>query len=304
MNPMADIPIELFAKTINDSRDGITIADAQHRGFPLIYANQGFEKLTGLASDEVIGKNYRVILQGAATKQPEIAVIRTAIAKGEGCVVTLRNYRKDGSMFWNELSISPVHDAAGKLTHFIGVQKDVTDRVMLEQQLETLTNTDALVGLSNRHHFEQRFADMLVVAQRIHSGMSVLIIDLDYFNKFNERYGRSAGDECLRKVGNCIKKLFVRTSDCVARYGGEEFAVVSFSTGIETLRRHAHRLCEQVQALGIPHGDSPLGVVTISIGGIHRLPDRDATEKMFVELASQQLLVAKTSGRNCIRIMG
>jgi diguanylate cyclase (GGDEF)-like protein/PAS domain S-box-containing protein len=301
---MADIPFELFAKAISESRDGVTIADAQSRSFPLIYANHGFEKLTGLTPDEVIGKNYRVILQGAATKQPEIAVIRTAISRGEGCVVTLRNYHKDGSMFWNEVSISPVHDAAGKLTHFIGVQKDVTDKIQLEQQLETLTNTDALVGLSNRNYFNIRFADMLVVAQRIHSGMSVLMIDLDYFQQFNERYGQTVGDECLRKVGNCIKKLFVRTSDCVARYGGEEFAVVSFSTGIETLRRHSHRLCEQIRALGIPHGDSPFGVVTVSIGGIHRLPNRDATQEMFVELASQQMLAAKSSGRNCVRVTG
>ena len=62
-------------------------------------------------------------------------------------------------MFWNELSISPVHDAAGKLTHFIGIQRDVTDRVLLEQQLNNLINTDALVGISNRRHFDERFAD-------------------------------------------------------------------------------------------------------------------------------------------------
>lgn len=300
---MADISIELFAKVLNESCDGITIADAQRRSFPLIYANQGFERLTGYTSGEVIGKNYRVILQGADTKQPEIAVIRTAISKGEGCVVTLRNFHKDGSMFWNELSISPVHDAAGKLTHFIGIQKDVTDRVLLEQQLNNLINTDALVGISNRRHFDERFADLLVVAKRIHSGMSVLMIDLDHFNLFNERYGRSAGDECLRMVGNCINKSFIRTTDCVARYGGEEFAIVSFSTSIETLRRHAHKLCEQVRALNIRHEDSPHGVVTVSIGGIHRLPNRDATQEMFVELANQELLVAKSSGRNCISII-
>jgi diguanylate cyclase (GGDEF)-like protein/PAS domain S-box-containing protein len=303
MNPMADISTELFAKILNDSCDGITIADAQRRSFPLIYANQGFERLTGYTSGEVIGKNYRVILQGADTKQPEIAAIRTAISKGEGCVVTLRNYRKDGSMFWNELSISPVRDAAGKLTHFFGIQKDVTDKVLLEQQLTDLTNTDALVGISNRRHFDQRFADLLVVAKRIHSGMSVLMIDLDHFKQFNDRYGHAAGDECLRMVAACIKKSFIRTSDCVARYGGEEFATVSFSTSIDTLRRHAHRLCEQVRALNIKHDDSPHGVVTVSIGGIHRLPNRDATQELFVELASQELLVAKNNGRNCVSII-
>ena len=304
MNPIADIPVELFAKTVNESRDGITIADAQHRNFPLIYANQGFERLTGFTADEVIGKNYRVILQGADNRQPEVAAIRTAIAKGEGCVVTLRNHRKDGSMFWNELSISPVRDAAGKLTHFIGIQKDVSGRVLLEQQLTDLTNTDALTGISNRRYFDQRFADLLVVAKRIHSGMSVLMIDLDHFKQFNERYGHSAGDECLRMVGGCIAKTFIRTSDGVARYGGEEFAVVSFSTSIESLRSHAQKLCQQVRALNIPHGDSPHEVVTISIGGIHRLPNRDATKEMFVELASKQLFVAKNSGRNCVHILG
>jgi diguanylate cyclase (GGDEF)-like protein len=105
-------------------------------------------------------------------------------------------------------------------------------------------------------------------------------------------------------VGDCIAKSFIRTSDCVARYGGEEFAIVSFSTGIEALRDHAQKLCEQVRALNIPHGDSPHGVVTISIGGIHRLPNRDTTEELLVELANQELLSAKHSGRDRVHIIG
>jgi len=105
-------------------------------------------------------------------------------------------------------------------------------------------------------------------------------------------------------VGDCITKSFVRKSDCVARYGGEEFAVVSFSTGIEALRHHAQKLCEQVRALNIPHGDSPHGVVTISIGGVHRLPDRDTTEELLIALANQELLSAKYSGRDCVHIIG
>lgn len=304
MSSSAEIYQNLLLKALNEASDGITIADAQHHSFPLIYANHGFEKMTGFTASEVIGKNYRVIVQGADTKQPEIALIRTAISKGEGCDVTLRNYRKDGTMFWNKLSISPVHDAAGKLTHFIGIQKDVTDGVLLEQQVNNLTGTDALVGLSNRKHFDLRFGDLLTVAQRIHSGMSVLMIDLDHFKKFNQRYGQSAGDECLRTVGNCIKKLFVRTSDCMARYSDKEFAIVSFSTGAAALRLHAQKLCDNVRALKIPHHDSPHGVVTISIGGVHRLPNRDTTEEMFMEQAGKELLAAKSGGRNCVRVIG
>lgn len=303
MNSSAEIYQDLLVKVVSEAREGVTIADAQQQDFPLIYVNEGFERLTGYASDEVTGKNYR-ILQGTDTEQPEIAVMLAAIAKGEGCVVTLRNYHKDGSMFWSELNISPMHNAQGTLTHFIGILKDMAARGQIRQQPETSTYTDPLIGMSNRRHFDERFADLLHIAQRIHSGISVLMIDLDHFKLFNEHYGRSAGDECLRMVGDCIAKSFIRTSDCVARYGGEEFAIVSFSTGIEALRYHAQKLCEQVRALNIPHGDSPHGVVTISIGGIHRLPNRDTTEELLIALANQELLSAKSSGRDRVHIIG
>jgi len=303
MNSKAEIYQDLLVKAVSEAREGITIADAQQQDFPLIYVNEGFERLTGYSSDEVMDKNYR-ILQGTDTDQPEIAVMLAAIAKGEGCVVTLRNYRKDGSMFWSELNISPMHNAQGTLTHFIGILKDMAARGQIGQQPETSIYTDPLIGMGNRRHFDERFADLLHVAQRIHTGISVLMIDLDHFKLFNEHYGHSAGDECLRMVGDCIAKSFIRTSDCVARYGGEEFAIVSFSTGIEALRNHAQKLCEQVRALNIPHGDSPHGVVTISIGGIHRLPNRDTTEELLVELANQELLSAKHSGRDRVHIIG
>lgn len=303
MNSEVNVYQDLLVKTVSQAREGVIIADAQQQGFPLIYVNEGFEKLTGYAFDEVIGKSYR-ILQGTDTDQPGIAVMLAAIAKGEGCVVTLRNYHKDGSMFWSELNIAPMHNAQGTLTHFIGILKDIAARGQSGQQPETPAYTDPLIGIGNRRHFDERFADLLHVAQRIHSGISVLMIDLDHFKIFNERYGHSAGDECLRMVGDCIAKSFIRTSDCVARYGGEEFAVVSFSTGIEALRYHAQKLCEQVRALNIPHGDSPHGVVTISIGGIHRLPNRDTTEELLIALAEQELLAAKRSGRDRVHIIG
>jgi len=301
--PASIISQDLLAQALNESRDGITIVDARQQDFPLIYVNQGFEKLTGYTSGEVVGKNYRVLF-GADTEQPEITAIRAAIAKGQGCVVTLRNYRKDGTMFWSQLSISPVHNAEGTLTHFIGIQKDASDRMLLENHLSALIYTDPLVGISNRRHFEERFTNLLHVARRIHSGMSLLLIDLDHFRQFNERYGQSAGDECLRMVGDCIAKSFNRTSDCVARYGGGEFTVVSFSSGIDALRQHARKLCEHVRSLNIPHTDSPHGIVTISIGGVHRLPNRDTTEEMFIELASKELLAAKLGGRDRVHVIG
>ena len=317
MEAVENLSRDLLAQAINQSCDGITIADAKQQGFPLIYVNEGFERLTGYTAAEVIGKNYR-ILQGMDTEQPGLDTIRAAVAKEESCVVTLRNYRKDGSMFWNELSISPVHGADGKLTHYIGIQKDVTARVLLEQhlhqsnldlqtlnqQLNTLAYTDHLVGISNRHYFDERFASLLASAQHTHSNISLLMIEIDHFKQFNVRYGRSAGEECLRMVGDCLAKSFSRSVDCAARYAGEEFAVASLAVNLDDLEQHAQKLCEQVSALNIPNNDSSHGVVTISIGGVHYLPNRETTEAMLIKLADQELLAAKRDGYNRVHIFG
>ena len=294
---------KLLVNALIGAREGVAIVDVQHTDTPMRYVNEGFTRLTGYGSADVIGRNYR-ILQGTDTNQPEIALILSAIAKGTGCVVTLRNYRKDGSMFWGEFSVIPLHNEQGVLTHFIGILRNATERGQTESQPELLANSDPLVGIASRSYFDKRFADLLDVSQHIRSGISVMVIDLDHFSQFNERYGKSAGDECLRMVGYCIAKSFVRASDCVARYGGEEFSVVAFFPSADVLRLYAQRLCERVRGLNIPHSDSPHGVVTISIGGIYHVPNRDTTEAMLIELANQQLLAAKHSGRDRVHITG
>ncbi|MDA9101070.1 PAS domain-containing protein [Omnitrophica bacterium] len=130
---------ELLHHAINASMSAITIADAQKKNMPLIYANKTFEKNTGYSSKEIIGQNCR-ILQGKDRDQPGISKIREAIAQKGSCAVQLRNYRKDGTPFWNELRMSPVFDEKGKLTHYIGVQTDISDRVRAEKELEDHRN--------------------------------------------------------------------------------------------------------------------------------------------------------------------
>ena len=291
----------LLVKSLGGAREGVIIIDAQHPDFPLLYVNEGFTWLTGFTSGEVIGKNYR-LLQGSDTGQPEIAAMADALAKGTGCVVTLRSYRKDGSMFRGEFSTVPLHNAQGMLTQFIGILRDATGRDQSGQQKGTPVHGDPLIGIGNRRHFEHRFADLLHVAQHIRSWISVLMIDLDHFKLFNERYGQSAGDECLQKVGGCIAKSFIRASDCVARYGGEKFSVVAFFPSAEALRHHTQRLSERVRGLNIPHSDSPHGVVTISVGGIYLVPSRDTTGEKLIELVDRQLLAAKRSGHERVHI--
>ena len=126
--------LALKDRALEVASEGFTIADARRPDQPLIYANQGFERITGYSVADVMGRNCR-FLQGPATDPSAMAEIRAALTESRPCLVEILNYRKDGSAFWNRLSITPVRDGAGDVTHFIGVQSDVTARRAAEDAL-------------------------------------------------------------------------------------------------------------------------------------------------------------------------
>ncbi len=123
----------LSNQAIQASNSGVSIADMSQPDQPLMFVNPGFERITGYNSAEVLGKNCR-FLQADDRDQEALDVIRGSIASGEACTVELRNYRKDGTLFWNELSLSPLYDDVGNVTHFVGVQTDITTRKLAEQR--------------------------------------------------------------------------------------------------------------------------------------------------------------------------
>ena len=132
--------LALKGRALNVAAEGITIADARLPDRPLIYANEGFERVTGYPVSEVLGRNCR-FLQGPLTDPAAVAEIRIAMAEQRECVVEILNYRKDQTTFWNRLSITPVRDAGGEATHYIGVQSDVTSRREAEQALRRAKET-------------------------------------------------------------------------------------------------------------------------------------------------------------------
>ena len=134
----AEKQLQLLERAIAASNNGIIISNAQEPDNPTVYVNSGFEKITGYSKAETIGKNYN-FLHGSDTAQPAIKELQLAIAEARECQVVLRNYRKDGTLFWNEFSITPVRDDWGKLTHFIGIQTDITARKQTEIEMATAT---------------------------------------------------------------------------------------------------------------------------------------------------------------------
>lgn len=120
--------VRLLQRAFSLSATAFVLTDTTVHDNPIVYANRGFEEMTGYSTQEVLGRNCR-FLQGADRHQPAIDELRAAVAAGRECKVMLRNYRKDGTLFWNELHVSPVRDEKGQITNFLGVQHDVTRRV-------------------------------------------------------------------------------------------------------------------------------------------------------------------------------
>ncbi|GAA4972977.1 diguanylate cyclase domain-containing protein [Kineococcus glutinatus] len=221
--PPGQLP-DLLARAIGTAANGITIADAREPDMPLVYVNPAFERLTGYRSAEVLGTNCR-FLQGPGTDRTQVATIARRLRAGRSVRVTLLNHRRDGSPFWNEISISPVADAQGRTTHFIGNQVDVTDRVEREQRTAFLAYHDSLTGLPNRAQALEQLDLELRRRTRSGAGVAVLFCDLDGFKEVNDRFGHSAGDEVLVAVAHRLRSA-VRGGDLLARLGGDEFLVL------------------------------------------------------------------------------
>jgi len=131
--------LNLIQKAANSSSEGITISSMIEEDSPLIYANKGFERLTGYNIEDVIGKNCR-FLQGKDTEKEPVEALRKAIRYGNKCTVELLNYRKDGTHFWNRLSITPLKNDLGKVTHYVGIQSDITELRETKKRLERVNN--------------------------------------------------------------------------------------------------------------------------------------------------------------------
>ena len=159
----AGLPLlDLLQQAVDTTAEGITISDARQPDNPIIYANAGFERLTGYAPHEVVGRNCR-FLQGPGSDPDAVREIRAAIQGGHPCTVELLNYRKDGTFFWNRLAITPLRDAAGRVTHFAGIQSDITPLRETQEKLQAAN--DRLV------QFERRVTHELDQARQAQQGL-------------------------------------------------------------------------------------------------------------------------------------
>lgn len=165
--------------------------------------------------------------------------------------------------------------------------------------LESLAALDALTEIANRRRFDEVLEAEWNRARRANTPLSLIIMDVDYFKKYNDIYGHAAGDDCLKRVAQALKYGLRRSSDYIARYGGEEFAVVLPGTDAEAAARVAEQLVGGIASLAIPHSDSEASnCITISAGSATIVPDDELSPRTLLEAADKMLYDAKRTGRN------
>jgi diguanylate cyclase (GGDEF)-like protein/PAS domain S-box-containing protein len=307
---MSELDAALFRRLLECSPEGVALIDARAQDWPVIYVNPGFETLTGYASADVIGKNLR-LLQGDDREQDGRHRLRDALKAGESCRVLVRNYRKDGALFWNEMTVLPVKDAEGSVTHFAAYYRDAGDRLRIDPKLsrDSLSGAhqptslavrdDRLTGLYTLPYLQELLKRDWAIAQREKRSIAIFAIDIDALDLYNATFGRAAGDSAIRRVAHCVSGSLRRSSDVTARIDGGSLMAFAPGLGVEPALALGQVMAERVRELRIHHPRSGiLRYVSVSIGVCAAVPEGNEGPASLVEKSQLQLKLAKKLGRN------
>ena len=307
---MTGFDADLYRRLVDTSPEGVVLVDAQNPEHPVIYANRGFEALTGYSAAELLGRNLR-FLQSEDREQDGRHRLREALGKGESCRVLLRNYRKDGTLFWNEMTVLPLLGSDGRVTHFAGHHRDAGERLRIDPKLakDSLSGAhqptgvairdDRLTGLFTLAYLEELLKRDWSVAQREKRSIAVFAIDIDALDLYNTTFGRAAGDSTIRRVAHVVSGCLRRSSDVTARIDGGN--LIAFAPGLTTEQalRIGQQMAERVRDLRIHHPRSAvLRYVSVSVGVSAAIPESADNPATLLQKSQQQLQIAKKSGRN------
>ena len=292
--PEHAISLRLHQRSVEASANAMVITSACGPDYPIAYVNPAFERITGYSAAEALGRNCK-FLQGGDHAQEGLNEIRSALREQRPGNAVLRNYRKDGTPFWNHLYIAPVADADGTVTHFVASQYDVTETRNYQEALRHLATHDGLTGLPNRALLLDRLRQAMAAAQRHGSQVWVVFLDLDRFKFFNESLGHKAGDTFLRHIAGRLEGV-LRQTDTVARLGSDEFVLVlceqpGTRLNFVLLDRIFHAINQ-----GMQFGQKDY-FLTCSMG-VAAFPADGVDPDHLIERADMAMFQAKERGRN------
>jgi diguanylate cyclase (GGDEF)-like protein/PAS domain S-box-containing protein len=307
---MTEFDQGLYRRLVESSPEGVVLIDAQGADHPVVYVNPAFEALTGYSSAELLGRNLR-LLQADDREQDGRHRLRDALSRGETCRVLLRNYRKDGSLFWNEMTVMPVRHPDGCVTHFAGHHRDAGERLRIDpkvakdslsgahQPTAIAVRDDRLTGLFTLPYLEELLKRDWSVAHREQRSIAVFAVDIDALDLYNTTFGRAAGDSTIRRVAHVVSACLRRSSDVTARIDGGSLIAFAPGLSIEQALRVGQLMAERVRDLRIHHPRSAvLRYISVSVGVCAATPGASDSPSDLLQKAQQQLQFAKKSGRN------
>jgi diguanylate cyclase (GGDEF)-like protein/PAS domain S-box-containing protein len=287
--------LQRLAWSVEQSSDAVVIADADGT---IQYVNPAFEGMTGFASAEAVGHTPSILKSGHHDSD-FYRTLWDRLRQGIEFRGVFINRKKSGELFHAEQVIRPFFGADGRITHFVSIARDVSERI---RELETLTRAathDSLTDLPNRRLFFDRLGQALRQAQRRGSGLAVVVVDIDRFKVINDRYGHLGGDGVLQGAASRLQRC-VRDEDTVARLGGDEFGLILLDTAAPFV---VAALLQKIVRTFVP----PLVVdghaipVSVSIGAC-LYPEAAGDERELLQCADAAMYEAKRAGGSCYRL--
>lgn len=283
--------LKLLSQVVEQTQDLIRITN--QKGY-IIYANPAFYKFTGFEPDEILGNNSNILKSNLLSKEFYERMWVT-ISSGKSFKATLVNRKKNKEIFHEQQTITPILNDEQEVQYFVATGKDITARVLAEQENELLARTDKLTGAANRHKGDEFLEESILQAQRYNHPLSVILLDVDFFKTVNDEYGHQVGDNVLVALSELVKKK-VRQTDLFVRWGGEEFLLITPQTN----SANADVLAEKIRLSVQEARFDEIKKLTVSCG-VTEMIDQETAQELMVR-ADGALYGAKKTGRNKVVI--
>ncbi|MBI5431021.1 MAG: EAL domain-containing protein [Nitrosomonadales bacterium] len=291
---LAEEQIHLFEKVFANANEAILISDANNN---ILAVNPAFTEVTGYTPEEAIGKNPRIFASGLMDEDfyRNMWLALKTDGKWQGEVV---DRRKDGEIYAEWLSISTLRDSAGKLTHYIALMSDISERKAAEERMAYLAQHDVLTGLPNRMVFQDRVQQAITYAGRQQTKVALLFMDLDRFKNVNDTLGHHVGDLLLQEVAQRILQC-VRSSDTVSRQGGDEFVIML--PNLDDLGDIVQVVNKLIENVATPYELAGYTMHVTTSVGVSIYPQDGHDSETLLRNADTAMYQAKDAGRNRYR---